>query len=100
MSPPQDRSKPSHDHARHCDVIHAVEAEHSGRNDITVLYIPTVSFTFAKYVSSFPSKIHPSHRRRSSASYPHVQLLHFTNSLPAPDFLGGACESGIVGRYT
>ena len=32
----------------HCDLVHAVEAEHSGKNDSVVLYIPAVPFTVAK----------------------------------------------------
>lgn len=34
----------------HTDLIHAVEAEHSGKNDSVVLYIPAVPFTVGKYV--------------------------------------------------
>ena len=32
----------------HCDLIHAVEAEHTGTGDSSVLYIPTVPLTLKK----------------------------------------------------
>lgn len=32
----------------HCDVVHAVEAQHNGTGDSSVLYIPAVPFTVPK----------------------------------------------------
>ena len=37
--------------AGHGDLVHAVEAEHGGKDDSVVLYIPAVPFTVAKYVT-------------------------------------------------
>ena len=32
----------------HCDVVHAVETEHTGAEDSSVLYIPAVPLTLKK----------------------------------------------------
>lgn len=34
----------------HCDLVHAVESEHSGTSDSSVFYIPAVPLTVKKYV--------------------------------------------------
>lgn len=34
----------------HTDVVHAVESEHNGKADSSVLYIPAVPLTERKYV--------------------------------------------------
>ena len=36
--------------AGHTDVVHAVEGEHNGAGDSSVLYIPAVPLTVNKYV--------------------------------------------------
>ena len=33
----------------HCDVVHAVEGEHKGHSDSSVLYIPAIPFTLHKW---------------------------------------------------
>ncbi|KAF8953191.1 hypothetical protein BDZ97DRAFT_1679874 [Flammula alnicola] len=64
----------------HCDVVHAVESQHRGLGDSSVLYIPAVPLT-----------IH-------NASYMRDQRINFLAGLPAPDFPGGEGESKFVGR--
>ncbi|GJE99090.1 DUF1479 domain-containing protein [Phanerochaete sordida] len=64
----------------HCDLVHAVETEHSGPNDAVVLYIPAVPFTV------------------ENAGYIRSQLLNFAKGLPAPDFPGGPGEAGFIGQ--
>ncbi|PFH46582.1 hypothetical protein AMATHDRAFT_69546 [Amanita thiersii Skay4041] len=64
----------------HCDVIHAVESQHKGTTDSSVLYIPAVPLTL------------------NNASYLHDQRLNFEAGLPAPDFPGGKGESQCIGR--
>lgn len=66
----------------HCDVVHAVEAQHRGLGDSSVLYIPAVPLT-----------IH-------NASYLRDQRLNFLSGHPPPDFPGGEGESKFIGRGT
>ncbi|KAJ3781462.1 hypothetical protein GGU10DRAFT_366649 [Lentinula aff. detonsa] len=66
----------------HCDVVHAVEYQHKGMSDSSVMYIPAVPLT-----------IH-------NAGYLRDQRIHFEKGLPAPDFPGGEGESKFVGRAT
>ncbi|RDB20698.1 Uncharacterized protein YbiU [Hypsizygus marmoreus] len=64
----------------HCDVVHAVETQHRGLSDSSVLYIPAVPLTL------------------NNASYLRDQRLNFVAGLPAPDFPGGEGESKFVGH--
>ncbi|KAF8627751.1 hypothetical protein AX17_006118 [Amanita inopinata Kibby_2008] len=64
----------------HCDVIHAVESQHRGISDSSVLYIPAVPLTL------------------DNASYLRDQRFVFESGLPAPDFPGGKGEGLCVGR--
>ncbi|KAF8551536.1 DUF1479-domain-containing protein [Imleria badia] len=64
----------------HCDTVHAVEGEHKGKGDSSVMYIPAVPLCV------------------KNASYLHSQRVHFVRGLPAPDFPGGEGESGFLGR--
>ncbi|TFK74767.1 DUF1479-domain-containing protein [Pluteus cervinus] len=66
----------------HCDVVHAVEAQHKGLSDSSVLYIPAVPLTL------------------HNAVYLRDQRINFLSGLPAPDFPGGEGESKFVGRAT
>ncbi|EKM53735.1 uncharacterized protein PHACADRAFT_176135 [Phanerochaete carnosa HHB-10118-sp] len=66
----------------HCDLVHAVEAAHTGAHDSAVLYVPAVPFTVG------------------NAGYLRSQLLNFAQGLPAPDFPGGPGEAGFVGQNT
>ncbi|PPR06769.1 LOW QUALITY PROTEIN: hypothetical protein CVT26_003920, partial [Gymnopilus dilepis] len=66
----------------HCDVVHAVEANHGGKGDSSVLYIPAVPLT-----------VH-------NANYMRDQCVNFLAGLPPPDFPGGEGESFFVGRGT
>ncbi|KAJ3505316.1 hypothetical protein NLJ89_g7485 [Agrocybe chaxingu] len=66
----------------HCDTVHAVENQHHGLSDSSVLYIPAVALT-----------VH-------NASYLRDQRINFLAGLPAPDFPGGEGESKFVGRGT
>jgi len=66
----------------HCDVVHAVEAEHRGNSDSSVFYIPAVPLTI------------------KNASYLRDQRTNFLLGLPAPDFPGGKGESSFTGRAT
>ncbi|KZT69680.1 DUF1479-domain-containing protein [Daedalea quercina L-15889] len=66
----------------HCDVIHAVESEHSGVGDSSVLYIPAIPLTM------------------QNALYLRDQRDTFTRGVPSPDFPGGEGESQFVGRVT
>ncbi|KAH0828883.1 DUF1479-domain-containing protein [Lanmaoa asiatica] len=66
----------------HCDTVHAVEGEHKGKEDSSVLYIPAVPLCI------------------KNASYLRSQRIHFVHGLPAPDFPGGEGESGFVDRAT
>ncbi|KAJ4490756.1 hypothetical protein J3R30DRAFT_3667074 [Lentinula aciculospora] len=64
----------------HCDVVHAVEYEHKGTTDSSVMYIPAVPLTM------------------HNASYLRDQRIHFQQGLPAPDFPGGEGESNFFSR--
>ncbi|GAA5864123.1 hypothetical protein JCM8547_005143 [Rhodosporidiobolus lusitaniae] len=63
----------------HCDGIHAVESQHHGSGDSSVLYIPAVPLTEA------------------NARYLRTQRDRFEASRPAPDFPGGPGESLFKG---
>ncbi|KAH7883473.1 hypothetical protein F5I97DRAFT_1982147 [Phlebopus sp. FC_14] len=64
----------------HCDVVHAVEREHKGKEDSSVLYIPAVPLSV------------------KNAAYLCDQRTNFMHGLPAPDFPGGEGESRFLGR--
>ncbi|KAH9915817.1 uncharacterized protein B0H18DRAFT_1215311 [Fomitopsis serialis] len=64
----------------HCDVVHAVESEHRGAGDSSVLYIPAVPLT------------------EKNAWYLRDQRASFARGVPSPDFPGGEGESQFVGR--
>ncbi|KAJ3479738.1 hypothetical protein NLI96_g8844 [Meripilus lineatus] len=66
----------------HCDLIHAVESEHSGTGDSSVFYIPAAPLTV------------------SNAAYLRDQRSHFEKGLPPPDFPGGEGEKSFKGRAT
>ncbi|KAF5363209.1 hypothetical protein D9758_008377 [Tetrapyrgos nigripes] len=64
----------------HCDVVHAVESQHRGEGDSSVLYIPAVPLT------------------EYNATYLRQQRENFVAGLPAPDFPGGEGESNNTNR--
>ncbi|OSC96782.1 DUF1479-domain-containing protein [Trametes coccinea BRFM310] len=64
----------------HTDVIHAVERDHNGPEDSSVLYIPAVPLT------------------ERNAAYLRDQRATFMQGLPSPDFPSGEGESRFVGR--
>ncbi|KAI0364950.1 DUF1479-domain-containing protein [Pilatotrama ljubarskyi] len=64
----------------HTDVIHAVERDHNGVEDSSVLYIPAVPLT------------------ERNAAYLRDQRATFLQGLPSPDFPSGEGESRFVGR--
>ncbi|KAI0669555.1 DUF1479-domain-containing protein [Trametes maxima] len=64
----------------HTDVIHAVERDHNGAGDSSVLYIPAAPLT------------------ERNAAYLRDQRATFLQGLPAPDFPGGEGESKFVNR--
>ncbi|KAK1230925.1 hypothetical protein PQX77_005956 [Marasmius sp. AFHP31] len=66
----------------HCDGVHAVEGEHNGTADSSVMYIPAVPLT------------------TYNAHYLRTQRKQFVAGRPAPDFPGGEGESKFVGRAT
>ncbi|PCH36632.1 DUF1479-domain-containing protein [Wolfiporia cocos MD-104 SS10] len=66
----------------HCDIVHAVESEHNGPGDSSVLYIPAVPLT------------------TYNAVYLRDQVNTFKSGLPSPDFPLGEGESHFVGRVT
>ncbi|KAJ7250502.1 hypothetical protein B0H12DRAFT_1120680 [Mycena haematopus] len=66
----------------HCDMIHAVEGYHGGKDDSSVMYIPAVPLTL------------------DNVQYLRDQRNNFLAGLPAPDFPGGLGESAFVGRAT
>ncbi|KAI4740607.1 DUF1479-domain-containing protein [Aureobasidium sp. EXF-12298] len=66
--------------AWHCDQIHAVEQQHEGTADSSVLYIPTCPLTI------------------NNAEFLARQRQAFLEGLPNPDFGSGAGESGHIGR--
>ncbi|KAI0774861.1 DUF1479-domain-containing protein [Trametes elegans] len=64
----------------HTDVIHAVERDHNGTGDSSVLYIPAVPLT------------------ERNVEYLRDQRETFLHGLPSPDFPSGEGESRFVGR--
>ncbi|KDQ56263.1 hypothetical protein JAAARDRAFT_132800 [Jaapia argillacea MUCL 33604] len=64
----------------HCDLVHAVEAEHLGKGDSSVLYIPAAPLTIP------------------NAEYLRAQRENLVAGLPAPDFPGGDGEAKFRGR--
>jgi len=64
----------------HCDVVHAVESQHKGKGDSSVMYIPAVPLT------------------EHNTGYLRDQRIHFEQGLPPPDFPGGEGESRFIGR--
>ncbi|KAH8813317.1 hypothetical protein F5884DRAFT_333320 [Xylogone sp. PMI_703] len=64
----------------HCDTIHAVDKDHKGNGDSSVMYIPACPLTEA------------------NASYLVKQRDAFLRGTPGPDFPGGMGESGHIGR--
>ncbi|KIJ63524.1 hypothetical protein HYDPIDRAFT_92217 [Hydnomerulius pinastri MD-312] len=64
----------------HCDTVHAVESEHKGNEDSSVMYIPAVPLSV------------------NNAAYLRDQRINFEHGLPAPDFPGGPGESTFTGR--
>ncbi|KAK9455941.1 hypothetical protein V1511DRAFT_499108 [Dipodascopsis uninucleata] len=70
--------------AWHCDGIHAVDKEHKGKEDSSVLYIPAVPLT------------------KPNAQYLVRQRAAFQSLSPPPDFpdAGGVGESKFVGHGT
>ncbi|ORY24395.1 hypothetical protein BCR39DRAFT_561571 [Naematelia encephala] len=73
------RVKPGDQAWWHCDVIHAVEAEHRGTGPSAVMYIPSVPLT------------------AQNAEYVRDQRESFLAARPPPDFPGGVGESGFQG---
>ncbi|TIB29923.1 hypothetical protein E3P85_02939 [Wallemia ichthyophaga] len=64
----------------HSDVVHAVEPEHHGQSDSSVLYIPAIPLTI------------------NNAHYLVDQRSRFIKGLPPSDFPGGEGESHFFGR--
>ncbi|THH30269.1 hypothetical protein EUX98_g3936 [Antrodiella citrinella] len=63
----------------HCDVVHAVEIEHIGKEDSCVMYIPAVPYT------------------PQNAAYVERQKASFLAGIPPPDFPRGKGETEFVG---
>ncbi|PHH62811.1 hypothetical protein CDD81_6703 [Ophiocordyceps australis] len=74
--------KPGDFVAWHCDTIHAVDKQHQGTSDSSVLYIPVCPVTTL------------------NAEYLVRQRDAFRKGTPGPDFPGGEGESQHVGRPT
>lgn len=66
--------------AWHCDTIHAVDKEHKGRDESSVLYIPACPLS------------------EVNAHYLVRQREAFLTGVPSPDFPGGVGESAHVNR--
>jgi len=66
----------------HCDLIHAVETEHKGEEDSSVMYIPAVPYT------------------PSNAAYIAKQKESFLQGVPPPDYPFTGSESGFTGVGT
>ncbi|PWN42015.1 DUF1479-domain-containing protein [Ceraceosorus guamensis] len=66
----------------HCDLVHAVEAQHTGApgKDSSVMYIPAIPLT------------------KMNAQYVASQANAFRAGIPPSDFPGGAGETSFVGR--
>lgn len=69
-----------HSSSGHSDVVHAVESEHRGKGDSSVLYIPAIPLTV------------------NNAHYLKDQVSRFKQGLPPSDFPGGDGESQFIGR--
>lgn len=63
----------------HCDVVHAVEKEHTGKGDSAVMYIPAVPLT------------------PQNAAYVSRQKENFIKGIPPPDFPPGHGEGDYAG---
>ncbi|OSX58833.1 hypothetical protein POSPLADRAFT_1184529 [Postia placenta MAD-698-R-SB12] len=63
----------------HCDVVHAVEKEHTGKGDSAVMYIPAVPLT------------------PQNAAYVSRQKENFVKGIPPPDFPPGHGEGDYAG---
>ncbi|KAI0076163.1 DUF1479-domain-containing protein [Panus rudis PR-1116 ss-1] len=63
----------------HCDMVHAVEVEHVGKEDSCVMYIPAVPYT------------------PQNAAYIQKQKESFIKGIPPPDFPPWEGESGFKG---
>lgn len=74
------RNYPSNSLRGHSDVVHAVEPEHHGKSDSSVLYIPAIPLTI------------------NNAHYLRDQVRRFKQGLPPSDFPGGEGESQFIGR--
>ncbi|KAJ3490842.1 hypothetical protein NLI96_g1126 [Meripilus lineatus] len=66
----------------HCDLIHAVEVEHTGKEDSCVMYIPAVPYT------------------SQNAAYVERQKDSFLKGVPPPDFPAWKGEHGFTGVGT
>ncbi|TFK34927.1 DUF1479-domain-containing protein [Crucibulum laeve] len=67
----------------HCDVVHAIEFEHFGKNDSAVMYIPAVPLT------------------PQNKAYIDQQAKTYLEGLRPPDFpQGGPCEKDFTGYAT
>jgi hypothetical protein len=64
----------------HCDVAHMVEAEHQGKEDGSIFYIPTLPLC------------------EINATYTRRQKTAFQHGMAPPDFPGGPAETKHVGR--
>ncbi|KAH8698601.1 hypothetical protein BGW36DRAFT_358130 [Talaromyces proteolyticus] len=64
----------------HCDVAHMVEAEHCGKSDSSVFYIPALPLC------------------EINSKYVKDQRENFLRGIPPPDFPGGVGESEHTGR--
>ncbi|KAH9925701.1 hypothetical protein B0H21DRAFT_141575 [Amylocystis lapponica] len=66
----------------HCDLVHAVESEHNGPGDSSVLYTAAIPLT------------------EYNATYLKNQYTTFTHGLPPSDYPGGEGEALFSGRAT
>ena len=64
----------------HTDIVHAVEAQHRGQTDSSVMYIPAIPLT------------------RHNWDYVSQQRHDFLTGIPPADFPGGAGEEAFLGR--
>ena len=62
----------------HCDTIHAVEKEHAGAGDSSVMYIPAMSYAEQNW------------------NYVQKQLKKFEQGFPPPDFPQGRAEHDYI----
>ena len=68
----------------HCDLIHAVEAEHTGAEDSTVLYIPAVPLTAKRYD---PHICSPSDLTHQNSTHLALSISKSNGSTSRPDDL-------------